>query len=65
MDIKHFSLWDWIERDLILLKRIKTSDNCTDALTKALGHNPFHRHNDYIVGKIIPPYSATYTVIHA
>ena len=35
-DIKHFSLLDWIERKLIILQRINTSDNSADALTKYL-----------------------------
>ena len=36
------------------MKRIKTSDNCADELTKALGRNLFYCHNDCILGKIIP-----------
>ncbi len=35
--IKHFSLLDWIERKLIIMKRINTSDNSADALAKSLG----------------------------
>ena len=65
MDIKHFSLLDWIERDLIFMKRINTSDNSADALTKSLGRTLFYRHNDSILGKIIPPYAAAYNVAHA
>ena len=64
MDIKHFSLLDWIERDLILMKRINTSDNSADTLTKSLGCNLFYRHNDYILGKPIPPYAAAYKTTH-
>ena len=56
MDIKKFALIDWIQRDLILLKRIKTSDNCSDALTKSTGRQLFYRHYDYIMGRIVPSY---------
>ena len=60
MDIKHFALLDWVERDLVILKRISTSDNYADPMTKSLGRQLYYRHNDYILGKIIPPYTAAY-----
>ena len=63
MDIKHFSILDWIERDLLIMKCVNTSDNSADALTKALGHNQFYRHTKYILGKIIPSYAAAFTVL--
>ena len=56
MDIKKFGLIDWVERDLLILRRISTSDNYADAMTKALGTNLFYRHFDYILGKHIPKY---------
>ena len=62
MDIKHFSLLDWIERELIIMKRIPTSDNCADALTKSLGRQLHYRHTDYILGKSIPSYAAAYNL---
>ncbi len=62
MDIKHFSLLDWIERELIIMKRIKTSDNSADALTKPLGRTLHYRHTDYILGKLIPSYAAAYNL---
>ena len=46
MDIKHFSLLDWIERELIIMKHINTSDNSADVLTKSLGRQLYYRHND-------------------
>ena len=64
MDIIIFPLLDWIERDLILMKRINTSDDSADTLTKSLGHNLFYRHNDYILGKTIPTYAAAYKTTH-
>ena len=62
MDIKHFSLLDWIERELIIMKRINTSDNSADALTKSLGRQLHYRHTDYILGKSIPSYAAAYKI---
>ena len=62
MDIKTFALQDWIKKDLILMKRIDTADNCADALTKTMGRQLHYRHNDYILGKIIPQYAAAYSI---
>ena len=56
MDIKTFALQDWVERDLIRLKRINTSDNYADVMTKATGRTLFYRHMNYILGKIPPSY---------
>lgn len=58
IDIKQFAQQDWVMEDLIALKRIKTSDNCADVLTKATGTSTiFHRHMDLIMGKVIPEYA--------
>ena len=56
VDIKHFALQDWVERDLLTMQRINTSDNSADAMTKATARTLFYRHNNYIMGKIIPGY---------
>ena len=56
MDLKHFALLDWVERDLLILRRIKSSDNFTDSLTKPVGKELHYRHNDYLLGKIMPKY---------
>ena len=56
MDIKHFSLLDWVERDLLLLKEISTSDNAADAMTKMLPKQLFYRHFDTYMGRRIPDY---------
>jgi hypothetical protein len=42
IDIKYFSLCEWVERDLILLDRIDTSINMSDHLTKSLQPLLFH-----------------------
>ena len=56
MDIRYFTLSDWVERDLILLERIHTSINESDHLTKSLERMLFCRHVDYIMGHIPPMY---------
>lgn len=56
MDIKHFSLLDWVERDLLLLQNISTHDNAADAMTKFLGRQLFYRHFDTYMGRRIPSY---------
>ena len=62
MDIKHFALLDWVERDLLVLKRINTTDNYSDSMTKSLGRQLHYRHTDYILGKVIPTYAAAYSL---
>ena len=56
MDIKKFILQDWVQCDLLLLKRITSSNNYSDALTKVMTKDLHYRHNDYILGKTIPLY---------
>ena len=60
MDIKHFSLLDWIERELIIMKRINSLDNSANELTKILGQTHHYCHTDYILGNLIPLYAAAY-----
>lgn len=57
MDTKYFGLQDWVKRDLVTLERINTSDNFSDALTKAVGTTLFYRHTNFIMGKIVPEYA--------
>ena len=56
VDIKHFAIQSWVERDLLTMKRINTSDNSADAMTKATARTLFYRHNNHIMGKVIPFY---------
>jgi hypothetical protein len=56
MDIKKFTILEWIKRDLLIMKRIDTTLNCSDVLTKQTGKNLFYRHFDYILGHVIPSY---------
>jgi hypothetical protein len=56
IDLKKFALLDWIQHDLLIMKRISTSDNSSDGLTKQTARQLFYRHFDYILGKCIPHY---------
>ena len=57
LDLKHFAIQDWIEKDLLYLKWISTTNNCSDSLTKALGRILQYKHMDYIMGRVRPKYS--------
>ena len=63
IDIKYFSLCEWIERDLMILERIDTTLNMSDHLTKALSRALFHRHADFLLGHVPPAYSPIYKSI--
>jgi hypothetical protein len=56
MDIKYQVICEWVERDLIHLKRIDTTINLADLFTKQLGSTLFYRHLDYIHGHVPPHY---------
>ena len=57
MDIKYFTIQQWVAEDLLCLKRIDTSDNYSDSMTKALGRTLFYRHMNYVMGRTIPEYA--------
>ena len=57
MDIKKFAILDWIERDLITMQRISTTDNSSDGMTKSLGRILHYRHFDYLMGYYVPRYA--------
>ena len=56
IDTRYFALQSWVERDLLSFKRISTTDNSADAMTKATARTLFYRHNNHIMGKVIPDY---------
>jgi len=56
MDTKHFALQQWVDQDLLSLRRINTADNESDLMTKNLGRSLFYRHMEYLMGKILPEY---------
>ncbi len=57
IDIKYFTLCNWVERDLMILDRNNTSINMADHLTKGLQPTLFHRQANYLLGHIPPTYS--------
>ena len=57
IDTKYFAICDWVERDLIFLERVDTSQNLADHFTKCLSRILFYRHVDYIMGHVPPPHS--------
>ena len=57
VDLKIFVLQDWVEHDLLAVKRINTADNPSDAFTKPLARTLFYRHTEFLMGKIIPQYA--------
>ncbi len=62
IDIKYFSICEWIECDLMILERIDTTINMSDHFTKGLLRALFHRHADYLLGHIPPVYSPIYKI---
>ena len=57
MDIKYQVICEWVERDLLHLKRIDTSINLADLFTKQLGTTLFYRHTDFVLGHVQPHYT--------
>jgi hypothetical protein len=57
IDIKYFALCEWVEHDLIRLKRINTLINIANHLTKPLSRILFHWHANSLLGHIPPKYS--------
>ncbi|KAL7532881.1 hypothetical protein ACHAWF_004272, partial [Thalassiosira exigua] len=60
IDIRHFTICEWVERDLLMLQRIDTARNMADTFTKQLGPILFKRHTDYVMGRVPPSYSPCY-----
>lgn len=54
IEIRHYAILDWIEHDLITVKKIHTSDNAADTLNNTLSGTLFHRHNDTLMGNRQP-----------
>jgi hypothetical protein len=61
MDIKYLALCDWVEQDLLILKRIDTNINMADPFTKTLPCASFHCHVDFISRHVPPCYSPIYS----
>lgn len=63
MDIRHFALTEWVERDLVCLERVHTSINLADHFSKQLPATLFSRHVDWILGHVPPQYSRRYDLL--
>ncbi len=63
MDIKYFSICEWVDSDLMYLDRIDTKINMADHFTKGLTRALFHCHADFLLGHIPPMYSPVYQAI--
>ena len=56
VDTRYFAILNWVQTDQLDIKKIDTSDNAADVLTKALGRILFYRHTDTIQGRRTPSY---------
>ena len=65
IDIREFALLDWVERDLVILNEIRTTENCVDPFTKALGKTAFWKHFDILMGRKIPTFVEKRTYRHS
>ena len=54
IDIRHYALNDWVERDLVTLEDCPSGLNASDLATKQIGGILFARHLDNISGQLIP-----------
>ena len=56
VDSKYFAMLEWVQTDQIVVRKIDTSDNTSDVLTKATGRIIFYRHHNTILGRRFPLY---------
>ncbi len=56
IEIRHYALNDWVERDLVSLEDCASGLNASDIATKQTGGILFARHLDNISGRLIPSY---------
>jgi hypothetical protein len=56
IEIRHYALLDWVERDLVSLEDVASGLNSSDILTKQTGPLLFARHVDNLSGRLPPPY---------
>ena len=54
VDMRYFAVLDWVEQDLLCIKKISTHNNSADVLTKSLGCTLFYRHVETLLGKRRP-----------
>ena len=54
MNLKHFSLLDWVASGQLILMTISTHDNPAEGLNKSLGPHLFAQHSTTMLGKRKP-----------
>ena len=59
VETRCFAVLNWVQTDTIDVRKIDTSDNSSDVLTKPTGRTIFYRHHDTIMGRRIPAYRST------
>ena len=59
VETRCFAVLDWVQTDTIDVRKIDTSDNSSDVLTKPTGRTLFYRHHDTIMGRRIPTYRSS------
>ena len=57
IELKYFAIQDWVEKDLIVMKWISSTNNCSDSLTKPLARTLQYKHMDYIMGRVRPKFN--------
>ncbi len=63
MDIKYFSICEWVDQNLMHLEQIDTKVNMSDHLTKSFSRALFHRHANFLLGHVPPTYSPVHQSI--
>ena len=59
MEIKHFTIQQWVEQDLLYLNHIGSYSSYAKVVTKVLRRTKFYEHFDYIMGRVQPVYMQT------
>ena len=57
VDLRHFTVVDWVAQDLLAVKKIITKDNSSDTLTKSPNKILYYRHNNTLLGHRPPMYA--------
>ena len=56
VETRYFAILEWTKTEQIRIRKIDTSDNVSDNLTKPNGRVLFYRHADTMLGKRKPLY---------
>ena len=56
IDIQYYAVQEWVKRKIVVIRRVCTKENVSDALTKILGWVLHGRHCDEMMGYNGPKY---------